>query len=103
MNQRIKRSRNRKDFSTMATGGHVVNHAPKQEAEVRTPSKATGDVKGDNLSGLAKASPFFKKVTERVLGRTEKEKAEAIEENVEKKNVSEPGVEEQDEDEHYHE
>ena len=105
MNQRVKRSQNRKGFSTVATGGHVVNHSRTEKPEVRTPQKVTGDVKGEDLKGLAKASPIFKKITDRVLGKSEKEKAEAVRENTKK--VIEPVVEaeedEQEEGEHYHE
>lgn len=56
MNQRNKRARDRK--VTLATGGHLVHNERGKEPEVRI-QKATGDVKP---SGLAKASPFFKKI-----------------------------------------
>lgn len=75
MNQRNKRASERKqniNGSTMATGGYVVKHSPNEEPEVRVPQKATGDVKPQ---GLAKASPFFKKLEDAIKPETpEKEK-----------------------------
>lgn len=67
MNQRSKRARKGKGdqnigASTMHTGGHVVSHGRSQEPEVRLPQKATGDVPSEKSQGLAKASPYFKKV-----------------------------------------
>lgn len=62
MSQRIRRAQDRK--ATMATGGHVVHHDRGMDPIVRVPQKATGDVKGDKLAGLAKASPFFKPLAE---------------------------------------
>lgn len=79
MNQRNRRSRDRKSEqnigkSTFATGGHVVSHGRAQEPEIKVPQKATGDVPAEKLSGLAKASPFFKKMKEVIIGKKEDEK-----------------------------
>ena len=62
MSQRIRRAQGRK--ATMATGGFVSHHDRGEQPEVRVPQRATGDVPGEQLGGLAKASPFFKKLAE---------------------------------------
>lgn len=79
MNQRVRRAQDRKktDGSTMATGGHVVHHNRGEQPVVRVPQKATGEVPGDSQHGLAKASPFFKKLAE-VLPPTKAEERKAI-------------------------
>lgn len=79
MNQRNKRSSERKkqntDGATMATGGHVVRHIPNESPEVRVPSKVTGDVKPQ---GVAKASPFFKKIEEVLPPKTKADEKKII-------------------------
>lgn len=80
MSQRIRRAQDRKnqiDGSTMSTGGHVVRYDRGEAPVVRVPQKATGDVPGDKLTGLAKASPFFQKLAE-VLPPTKAEEQKAI-------------------------
>jgi hypothetical protein len=74
MNQRIRRA-SRKG-STFATGGHVVHHARGAEPEVRVPAEKQPEPK---QPGLAKASPFFKKLSE--ITKANKNEKEIIEEN----------------------
>lgn len=87
MNQRSKRSRDRKSqnigASTFNTGGHVVSHSRTADPVVRTPQKATGDVPADKIKGAAKASPFFKKLKE-VLPTTNAEEKKVIAKATEK-------------------
>lgn len=84
MNQRQKRARDRRraeqdiGASTMHTGGHVASHRRSSEPVVRTPQKATGDVPGDKARGLAKASPFFQRLTDIVKPKSKDEEAKAI-------------------------
>lgn len=84
MNQRQKRARDRRregqdiGASTMHTGGHVASHRAGAEPVVRTPQKATGDVQGDKAQGLAKASPFFKKLKEIVKPQSKADEKQAI-------------------------
>ena len=83
MSQRIRRAQGRK--ATMATGGLVSHHNRGEVPEVRVPQRATGDVSGENLPGLAKASPFFKKLAEMqppTKAAEQKAIAEAIEDVV---------------------
>jgi hypothetical protein len=92
MNQRSKRARDRKktqdiDVSTIQTGGYVAHHGRNQDPNVRVP-KATGDMTEGIRSGLAKASPFFKKLKELKPDSPEEEKkavAEATEKHTKKK------------------
>jgi len=89
MNQKNKRSRDRKrvqnlDGSVMNTGGHVVSHSRDAAPVVRTPQKATGDVPAENTKGIAKASPFFKKVAEVVKPKSKEEEKKAIAKATEK-------------------
>lgn len=88
MNQRSKRARDRKHgqdigASTMSTGGHVVSHRRGADPVVRTPQKATGDVPGDKAQGIAKASPFFKKLKEVVQPKSKAEEKKVIAEATE--------------------
>ncbi|MCV0439716.1 MAG: hypothetical protein K5880_13905 [Hydrogenophaga sp.] len=83
MNQRSKRARDRKrgqdiGASTMHTGGHVAAHRRGADPVVRTPLKATGDIQGDKAQGLAKASPFFKKLGEIVKPKSKEEEKQVI-------------------------
>lgn len=79
MSQRIRRAKDRKndiDSSTMATGGHVVHHSRETNPVVRVPQKTTGEVPGEKLAGLAKASPFFKPIAEiKPSSKAEEQKA----------------------------
>lgn len=90
MNQRQKRARDRKragqniDASTMHTGGHIVSHSRKADPVVRTPQKATGDVSGEKVSGLAKASPLFKKLKDTVVPKSKSEEKRVIAQATEK-------------------
>ena len=80
MSQRIKRAKERKQdtgFASMATGGYVTQHSPITQPVVRVPQKVTGDIKPEIPQGLAKASPFFKKL-EDVLPKSKIEEAKAI-------------------------
>ncbi len=90
MSQRIRRAQDRKNNqiggSTMATGGHVVHHDRGQDPIVRVPQKATGDVPEEKLAGVAKASPFFKKLAE-VLPKSKAEEQKAVAESVIEKPV----------------
>ena len=87
MNQRSKRSSDRKHqnigTSTFNTGGHVVSHSRTADPVIHTPQKATGDVPADKISGVAKASPFFKKLKE-VLPSTKAEEKKVIAKATEK-------------------
>lgn len=82
MNQRSKRSNkgkgNNLDGMTLNTGGHVAKHMPNEEPEVKVPQKVTGDIKDEKLTGLAKASPFFKKVKDAIKPVTQKEETKII-------------------------
>lgn len=82
MNQRVKRSQDRK--STFATGGQVVQHSRDADPVIRTPQKTTGDVSGEKLAGLAKASPFFQKLEEAIKPQTQEEEKKAIAKATEK-------------------
>lgn len=87
MNQRIKRARKGKGAqdlgaSTMQTGGHVVAHSRDAEPVVRVPQKTTGDVPAEQSQGLAKASPFFKKLSE-VLPKSKADEKKALAEATE--------------------
>jgi len=88
MNQRSKRARDRKkqdlNSATMHTGGHLASHSRKADPVVRTPQKATGDVPAEKIKGLAKASPFFKKVKE-ALPKSKAEEKKVIAEATETK------------------
>ena len=89
MNQRLRRQRDGKNnlgIVTVQTGGHVAQHRANEDAEVKVPQKATGDVKDEKLKGLAKASPFFKKVKEAVKPVTKKEEQKIIAKATVKKN-----------------
>jgi hypothetical protein len=91
MNQRSKRALERKraaqDVSSAAfqTGGHVAAHRRGEDAQVRVPQKATGDVSPEKASGLAKASPFFKKLSEVVKPSTKEEERKVIAASTESK------------------
>ncbi len=83
MNQRQKRARDRRrsqdiGASTIQTGGHVAHHRRGSDPVVRTPQKATGDVPGDKARGLAKASPFFKKLKDVVSPKSQDDEKKAI-------------------------
>lgn len=84
MNQRQKRARDRRragqdiGASTLHTGGHIVSHRRGADPVVRTPQKATGDVQGDKAQGLAKASPFFKKLKDIVKPQSKTDEKQAI-------------------------
>ena len=82
MNQRAKRSNKGKgnDLAgvTLQTGGHVAKHVPNEEPEVKAPQKTTGDVKDKKLTGLAKASPFFKDLKDKVLPKSKEDEKKAI-------------------------
>jgi len=84
MNQRQKRARDRRregqdiGASTLHTGGHIASHRRGADPVVRTPQKATGDVQGDKAQGLAKASPFFKKLKEIVKPESKADEKQAI-------------------------
>jgi hypothetical protein len=90
MNQRSKRARDRKragqdvGAAVMSTGGHVVSHRRDAEPVVRTPAKTTGDVSGEKVGGVAKASPFFRKLGEVVNPKSKTEEKRAIAEATEK-------------------
>jgi len=81
MNQRIRKSRDRRrdgqdvGRSAFATGGHVSSQARGADADVRVPQRTTGDVSGEGLTGSAKASPFFKRLDEK-LSETPQDKEE---------------------------
>jgi hypothetical protein len=82
MNQRVKRSKKRKHQdiggSVMHTGGHLASHRRDAEPVVRTPQKTTGDVPGEKAKGLAKASPFFKKLGAKLNPRSKEEEKKII-------------------------
>ena len=85
MSQRIKRAQERKnDGSTFNTGGYVVHHDRDEQPVVRVPQKTTGDVPAEKLSGVAKASPFFKKLDEPVKPKNKQDEKKVIAEAVEK-------------------
>jgi hypothetical protein len=75
MSQRIKRSQDRK--MTISTGGLVAQHGRGEAPVVRVPQKVTGDIKPELPKGLAKASPFLKKI-EPVVPTSEKDEKDAI-------------------------
>lgn len=89
MNQRSKRARDRRrsgqdvGASTMHTGGHIAFHRRAADPVVRTPQRATGDVPGDKAQGLAKASPFFKKLGEVLSPQSKTDEVQAIAEATE--------------------
>jgi hypothetical protein len=90
MNQRVKRSNKGKgeqdiSGSTMHTGGHVSSHSREADPVVRTPQKATGDVPAEKSKGLAKASPFFKKLKDTVKPKSKAEEKKALAEASEDK------------------
>lgn len=92
MNQRVRKSRDRRrgdqnvGRSAFATGGHVSSQARGEEAEVRVPQRTTGDVSGDKLAGSAKASPFFKKLEEKLPEpKSKEEERRVIAKSTEKK------------------
>ena len=93
MSQRLSRAKDRKnqEGSTMSTGGLIVHHNRGQEPVVRVPQKATGDVPAEQAQGLAKASPFFKKLAE-IAPKTKADEKKVVAEAIVKN-------EEQDEDE----
>lgn len=66
MSQRISRhSKNNTDFVSLNTGSNNTLHSRGSDPVVQTPQKATGDIKPEptqELAGLAKASPNFKKI-----------------------------------------
>jgi hypothetical protein len=72
----------------MATGGHVVHYNRGQEPVVRIPQKTTGDVPAEQAAGLAKASPFFKKLAE-VMPKTKAEEKKVVAEAIVKPVVAE--------------
>ncbi len=83
MNQRQKRARDRRraqdiGASTMQTGGHLAQHRRGSDPVIRTPQKATGDVPGDKARGLAKASPFFKKLKAVIAPKGPEEEKKAL-------------------------
>ncbi len=79
MNQRSKRSSKGKGqnlgFTSVNVGGSIVNGGRDQKPEVQ---RATGDVKSDDLKGLAKASPLFKEIKTEKEEKTAKEKDKAV-------------------------
>ena len=103
MNQRSKRARDRRraeqdiGASAMNMGGHIASHRRDADPVVRVPQKTTGDVSPEKAKGLAKASPFFKKLTETLSPRTKAEEKNAIEESTEEV-VDEKDDEEEDAD-----
>jgi hypothetical protein len=89
MNQRVKKSNKGKgnqdiSASVMNTGGHVVSHSRDNEPVIRTPQKATGDVPAEKLQGLAKASPFLKKIKDVVTPKSKEEERRVIAQSTEK-------------------
>ena len=82
MNQRVNRSKKGKgqDVSgaTLSTGSHVVRHDRGKETDVRSLQKATSDASAEREKGLAKASPFFKKVRDAILPKSKDEEAKAV-------------------------
>lgn len=64
MSQRISRhGKNNTDFVSLNTGSNNTLHSRGADPVIQTPQKATGDIKPEpELTGLAKASPNFKKV-----------------------------------------
>lgn len=87
MNQRISRNRDRKnklDFVSFATGGHVTRNTPNQDPSVQVPpQKATGDIKPEPQQGLAKASPNFKQIEPATKTLSPDEEKKAIAKNSE--------------------
>lgn len=92
MNQRQKRARDRRragqdvSRSFFGTGSFVSSNRRGDEAIVKMPQKATGDVQDEQVTGLAKASPFFRKLEEEpVVPETKEEEkriiASAVEED----------------------
>ena len=74
---------NRKDFTSINTGGHIAHHSRSNGAEVRpavSQNKATGEVPAEE--GRAKASPEFKEIKPKVKASKQEEQA-AIEDNTE--------------------
>lgn len=69
---------------TMNTGGHVAKHQPGKSPEVMIPQKATGDVKANDLKGVAKASPLFKEIEKKVEPKSKVEEKRVIAENTTK-------------------
>lgn len=91
MSQRIRRAqeRNNLEGSTFQTGGHVAHHARASDPVVRVPQKTTGDVDGDKMGGLAKASPNFKPIEPAPAPKTKAEEKKAVAESTEKVIVDE--------------
>ncbi len=100
MNQRIKRSKDKKraahqdiSGSTMNTGGMIVRHDRGKDPEIRVPQKVTGDIPAEKAAGLAKASPLFKKIEDVVKPKSKAEEAKAVAEattEVEETKVTQP-------------
>lgn len=84
MSQRLRRSRDRKnqEGSTMATGGQIVHYNRGMDPVIRVPQKTTGDVPAEQAAGLAKASPFFKKMAE-VMPKSKAEEKKVVAEAIE--------------------
>ena len=93
MNRKAK-NHNKLESSTMQTGGHVVHHSREHDPIVKVPQKATGDVSGEKMGGLAKASPFFQPLEEIEVPATPAAEQKAIAEST----VEEVKDEEVDED-----
>lgn len=81
MNQRLKRKsrNNRVADSTLATGSYIVHASREEPHEVRVPAPKVDETK---LSGLAKASPVFKKIIDAVKPKDKDAEAKAIAKNV---------------------
>jgi hypothetical protein len=66
MNQRSRRANkgkgNKMDFISVNTGGHQSRMTPKTSDVQLPPFKVTGEIPEDELKGLAKASPNFKRI-----------------------------------------
>jgi hypothetical protein len=79
MSQRLKRAKNRNKgnnvgFIAASTGSFGTRMSRGEPTEVEVPKKVTGDVRNDKMKGLAKASPFFKKVRDKITPSKEDEK-----------------------------
>lgn len=88
MNQRVKRSAKGKGLSeepkqnlrgaTLSTGSHVVKHDRGENVQVKSLQKATGDADKAKQKGLAKASPFFKRLKDKFTPQTKEDEAKTI-------------------------
>ena len=87
MNQRIGRNsndKNKTNFVSFATGGHVTRNTPNEQPSVQVPPyKATGDIKPEPKKGTAKASPKFKEIEPPVKPLTTEDEKKAIAANAE--------------------